>query len=124
MNLRTYVDDWKLFAQGLRRREAAKRAAAALRAARAEPEATSMASNVVKPALLEIRGSRINPPSARGLQGSGVKYPKVDDALGANRKRPAQQGRVAKAANAAHRVARLPMEWQGRARVAAALSRA
>ena len=47
----------------------------------------------------------------------------VDSALGANRRRPAQKRRIAEAVESAKRIARVPTGWQGRATLAAALSR-
>ena len=125
--LRTYVDDWRLFASG--ERAAASRAiVGGLHAARRQLESKGMVVSLSKTVLLASGAAaratlRAAAGEHKGMVSLAVKDLGVDDTLGACNRRAVQRKRVGDAAEAGSRIARLPTGWAGRITMAGALAR-
>ena len=125
--LRTYADDWKLFAQGLRRK-AAQDIVGGFVTATDEPRRTGMVVCCTKSVILASKNSAKavlrQVAGAFGAQVAiHVKDLGVDDTLAATRGVPAQRKRVGDALASAGPIAKPPHGWKGRARLTASLSR-
>ena len=124
--LRTYADDWRFFAQGMRRK-AARDIVGGFIAATDCLRRPRMVVSLTKSVILASGGSaRAVLRQVAGAFGAQVaihvKDIGVDDTLAASRGTPAQRKRVRDAVDSAARVARLPHGWRGRARFTASLS--
>ena len=124
--LRTYADDWRLFAQGMRRK-AAHDILGGFTAATDGFRRSGMVVSLTKSVILASGGSaRAVLRQVAGAFGAQeairVKDLGVDDTLAATRRTPAQRKRVRDAVDSAARIARLPHGWRGRARLTASLS--
>ena len=124
--LRTYADDWRLFAQGMRR-EAARDIVGGFNAATDGLRRSGMVVSLTKSVILASGGSaRAVLRQVAGAFGAQVtmhvKDLGVDDTLAATRKTPAQRKRVRDAVASAARAARVPHGWKGRARFTVPLS--
>ena len=124
--LRTYADDWKLFAQGMRRKAAHDIVggfAAATAGLRRPGMVVSLTKSVISVSGGSARAVLRQVAGAFGAQVAiHVKDLGVDDTLAATKKTPAQRKRVRDAAASAARIARLPHGCRGRARLTASLS--
>ena len=126
IRLRTYADDWKLFAQGLRRK-AVHDIVGGFAAATNELRRTGVVISFTKSVILASGSSaRAVLRQVAGAFGAQVaihvKDLGVDDTLAATRRVPAQRKRVGDTVASAARVARFPHGWKGRARLTASLS--
>ena len=126
--LRTYADDWRLFAQGLRM-TAAQDIVGSFVAASDELRRTGMVVSLTKSVILASGSSaRAVLRQVAGAFGDQVAIHVVkdlgfDDTLTAVRKVPAQRKRVGDALASAGRVARLPHGWKHRAHLTAFVSK-
>ena len=124
--LRTYADDWRFFAKGMRRK-AAHDIVGGFAAATDGLRRSGMVVSLTKSVILASGGSaRAVLRQVAGAFGAQVaihvKDLGVDDTLAAIRRTPAQKKRVRDAVASAARIARLPDGWKGRARLTASLS--
>ena len=124
--LRTYVDDWRLLAQGMRRKAAQDIVGSFVTAD--ELRRTGMVVSLTKSVIL-ASGSSAKAVLRQVADAFGaqvavhVKDLGVDDTLMAVRRVPAQRKRVGDALASAGRIARLPHRWKGRAHLTASLSK-
>ena len=127
--LRTYADDWRLFAQGLRRK-AAQDIVGSFVAASDELRRTGRTGMVVSLTSVILASGNSARAVLRQVAGAfgaqvaiHVKDLGVDDTHTACRRVPAQRKRVGDALASAGRIAKLPHGWKGRAHVTAPLSK-
>ena len=122
---RTYADDWRLFAQGLRRKAAHDIVGGFVTASdeffRTGVSLTKFVilapGSSARAVLRQVAGA------FRAQEAVHIKDLGVDDTPVATRRVPAQRRRVGDAIASAGRIARFPHCWQGTARLMASLSR-
>ena len=125
--LRTYADDWRLFAQRLRRK-AAQDIVGSFVTASDQLQRTGMIVSLTKSIIL-ASGSSARATLRQVAEAFGakvvihVKDLGVDDTLGALRRIPAQRKRVDDGVASAGRIARLPHGWRARTHLASSLSK-
>ena len=124
--LRTYADDWRLFAQGLRKKAAHDIVggfAAATNELRRTGMVVSLAISVILASGSSARAVLRQVAGAFGAQvASHVKDLGVDHSLAATRRIPVHGKKVGDAVASAARIAKLPHGWEGKARLTASLS--